>query len=98
MEYYGKVSDRNFKAYEKYFVQYLPLYLFPLEDEFIQFLKKISSKKKFHRMVTEKILYAYEESSLNVNTKILPFVFISQDLTDYIPKNRIRSKKGKISL
>ena len=60
---YQNASGQLFKKYQHLFERYLPYYLFPLKKYFVNFLKKISNKKDFSIMVSNKTLQAYSGGS-----------------------------------
>ena len=92
---YGNIPDKSFKKYESIFEQSLPYYLFPLKNKFIHFLKKIKNKKNFRHMVSKKIFKAYSQNSHPINTRILPHILITVDLTNYIQKTGIHDRNSK---
>ena len=96
LHFYSRASDQTFKKYESLFTQYLPYYLFPFKNPFIQFLKNIKGKKNFNQMVTKKILSTYAEKSNHpVNAKLFPHILITADLTNYIQQTGLRDKSSK---
>lgn len=92
---YGYASDQSFKKYENTFERHLHRYLFPIKNGFVHFLKKIRNQKKFRYMVAQKIFKAYVQKSRPISTKILPYVLITADLTNYIQKTGLRDENSK---
>ena len=92
---YGNISDQSFKKHEHLFERYLPYYLFPLKSEFVRFLKKVIKKKNFRYMIAKKVLKAYSQKSYPVNTRILPHILITVDLTNYIQKTGLHDKNSR---
>ena len=92
---YRKLKNHETREEDKLFKKYIDHYLFPLKREFITFLKKISHKKKLQEFVTEKILASYSANLHHVDARILPYLAITTNLTNYIQRTGLYDKEFK---